>query len=278
MAIINIVLNYGLIFGNFGLPNMGIKGAALASVIAEACSVIFLVVATLARFNHRKYALFTSWKFRLQTIGKTLKLSVFIMLQNLLSIAAWFIFFIIIEKSGERPLAISNIIRSVYNIILLPIWAFSSTANTFVSNLIGERKEYLVIPVIKRIAYFSIIVVAISAAVAAVFQNEILSAFTNNPDLVSDCRISFYIICMSSLAIAAGYTVFSGISGTGKTYVALFIEIIGIIVYLFSVYLFSRGLQLQIEYAWLCEFTYGFSLLGLAILYLKFGKWKHYRI
>ena len=37
MALVNVLLDYILIFGKFGMPEMGIKGAAVASVMAEAC-------------------------------------------------------------------------------------------------------------------------------------------------------------------------------------------------------------------------------------------------
>lgn len=41
MAMVNVVLDYALIFGHFGLPALGLKGAAIASVIAEASSLVF---------------------------------------------------------------------------------------------------------------------------------------------------------------------------------------------------------------------------------------------
>lgn len=44
MSIVNIVLDYGLIFGNLGFPEMGVKGAAIASVAAEAASVLFYIL------------------------------------------------------------------------------------------------------------------------------------------------------------------------------------------------------------------------------------------
>lgn len=46
MALTNVVLDYALIFGHFGLPEMGIKGAAIASVIAEAASLLFFLIYT----------------------------------------------------------------------------------------------------------------------------------------------------------------------------------------------------------------------------------------
>ena len=59
------------------------------------------------------------------------------MIQYFLAMATWFVFFIAIERLGQRELAIANIVRSIYIVMLIPVQALSTTTNSLVSNLIG---------------------------------------------------------------------------------------------------------------------------------------------
>lgn len=51
MALVNVFLDYAMIFGEFGFPEMGVRGAALASVIAEASSLLFFIVYTYCKID-----------------------------------------------------------------------------------------------------------------------------------------------------------------------------------------------------------------------------------
>jgi putative MATE family efflux protein len=169
MAILNILLAYMMIFGKGGMPVMGISGAALASLISEAVGALFLIAVSLANKYHVNYRLFFFERPRWGIIRHTLEVSVFTMLQNFMAMGGWLTFFIIIEQSGERPLAVSNIIRSIYIMLMIPLWAFGTNTNSIVSNLMGEGKTELVIPAIRRITLMSIVATAVVILAAALF-------------------------------------------------------------------------------------------------------------
>lgn len=130
MALVNVFLDYALIFGHFGLPEMGLKGAAIASVMAEAASTLFCVIYTGVYVDLKKYGLNRLPSFDFSLLGRILSISCFTMVQYFLSMATWFVFFLAIERLGQRELAIANIVRSIYIVILIPVQALSTTANT----------------------------------------------------------------------------------------------------------------------------------------------------
>ncbi|HOH85057.1 MAG TPA: MATE family efflux transporter, partial [Bacteroidales bacterium] len=87
LAAVNVLFAYVLIFGKFGFPQMGIEGAAIATVIAEGASVLFYLLVTLKFVDLKKYRLFQPKKYDLKVIRTILDVSGFIILQNVLSMA-----------------------------------------------------------------------------------------------------------------------------------------------------------------------------------------------
>lgn len=274
MAGTNVVLDYGLIFGHFGLPEMGIKGAALASAIAEGISAIYFFSYTVKMVDLKKYNLFRFDDFDWKVVRKTLDISIFVMLQYFISLAAWFIFFMIIEKIGERQLAISNIIRSAYIVLMIPIFAFGSTASSLVSNVIGQGRIDQVIPVIKKVSLLNFMLVGSIVVISALIPSLLISVYTSDQELVRQTVPSFYVIMSALLLFSFSSILFNGVSGTANTATALTIEVVTIAVYLLVAYYLAVYLKLSIELVWMSEYVY-FLMLGLlSYLYLKSGKWR----
>ena len=93
LAVINIGSNYGLIFGAWGLPSMGIAGAGLASTIAEVAAFIVFLVYILFDKEARNYKLFSLPKIDLPLITQQYALSIPIVAQAFVGLGSWFVFF-----------------------------------------------------------------------------------------------------------------------------------------------------------------------------------------
>src|SRR5699024_1014434 len=140
MVLSNVVLNYLFVFGKLGLPAMGIAGAALGSTISEFISVLFFVLYTRTRTDYKRYGLFRITRLSPLIQKQIFRVSGWTTVQYFISSATWLFFFLAIEHLGERPLAISNIVRSISAFFYMFVSAFASTGTAIVSNLMGKGK------------------------------------------------------------------------------------------------------------------------------------------
>lgn len=274
LAIINIVLDYILIFGKFGFSPMGIKGAAIASVIAEFSATIFLIFYMFKFVDIKRYQLFKFVKPSKAIIVDLFNISTPVMLQLIISIGAWFTFFMLVEKMGETSLAVSNIVRSIYIVLMIPIWGFAASVNTLTSNLIGQGKYNEVFPLILKAILACGFFELILAFFTAVFPELWIYIYTNEAYLITETKSVLYVISSVLLLLSTAFILFNGVLGTSKTLIALIVETITIFFYLSTVYVLVYIFDSALELVWASEFIYAI-ILGLgSYLYLKYGKWK----
>ena len=278
MSLINVALDYSLIFGHFGFPKLGIAGAGIASTIAEACGAIYFFVVTFGNKRVKEFDLFHLVKPQISLIRKTLGVSVFIMMQMVLSLGSWFVFFMFIEKMGERPLAVSNIIRSIYLVLMIPAWALCSVTNTLVSNSMGKGNPELVIPTTKKLVFFCMFSMLVVLITAGIFPRSLISLYTNNVSLIEATIPSFYLILVALFFYSIVSILFNGVLGTANTNISFILEAVTLTAYLVYAWYVAVRLNLRIELVWTSEFVYSFIMGTLSLLYLSKGKWREKRI
>ncbi len=271
---VNIVLDYALIFGNWGFPQMGVGGAALASLLSEITALVFAIIYTIFNPTIKKYCLLKFRRLYKNVIRRLFRISWPLMIQQFLSLAAWFIFFNLIEQLGSQELEASNVVRHLYFLAMVPIMGFSSVTKTFVSNLIAQKKLDEVVPAIKKIVTLSAAFTSFIVLMLLLFPHFFIGVINEDPNVVEMSISILHVVAVSLVLFSISTVLFNMISGSGDTRSALLIEFSIIVVYLFAASYVAVVRQADIQVVWYCEYIY-FGLLGLvSFVYLKKGKWK----
>jgi MATE family multidrug resistance protein len=219
LLVVNILLNYGLVWGRLGMPAMGMAGSGLASTLAEAfASLIFLGYMFLDRHRLRTYGFWGKPKglvgerldplneevrdtikltpmqlirMELHVIIEQFKLSVPIVLQAAVGLGSWFVFFSAVESLGPQALAVSSVLRAAYLILMIPSWGLNSATNTIVSRLIGQNDRDHVIPTLHKVALLSFFL-SVGLALLTIYLPMLFSV--NLPGTDTPQQVSLFLL------------------------------------------------------------------------------------
>lgn len=273
MAGTNIFLNWVLIFGRFGFPEMGIKGAALASNISEFISIFIMWINTFTTKLYKRHLMFSFKLIKLEYIKLISKISAPIVVLTLIGLITWLIFFALIEKMGVVPFAISGSIKQIYTVLGISAFALSSVTNTVISNIIGQKKENELIPLTIRLVVVSIVSIFLFIGVAKIFQDQILSLIMDD-SIINQSIPIFNIVLISLILYGIGNVIFNAVVTLGCTKTSLIILVSVVIIYMSFVYYVFYVVEDNLALAWITEWVYWFTISIISILYLRFGKWR----
>lgn len=282
MGILNIVLCWFLVFGKFGFPEMGIGGAALASTIAE--GVAFLGFIIYMRFDKEAeaYDLFKPRKVDIDLIRQQMQISIPSVAQPVVGLGSWFVFFSFVEAYMEvRDLAITNLVRMVYLFLSIPSWGFSSSINTLVSNVIGQRDFDSVLPTIWKTAKLCLAVTMTIALPLLLFPQKFLEPIlrqTGEVSLIADAVPIFHILIAILVVFSIGGVYFNALASTGAALFGLLLQLVCAIVYLVFINIAVGQVKGSLSLAWSAEIVYWGMILGITVWYLRSGKWQSLRV
>ena len=278
MVLSNILFNWVLIFGHLGFPALGITGAAIGSSLAELVSLVFFALYTRISCDRKKYGLDKPASFDRAELKSMMPVCSWTMIQHIISISTWFIFFLYIEHLGERSLAVSNIIRGVSGLLWMILAAFSSTCSTLVSNIIGAGREDKVMSLVKRILKLSYGIVISIALLFCIFPKAVISIYTDIPELIPATIPSLIVMCSSYLLTVGAMILFNAVSGTGSTKTAFRLELAALGIYTLYCTIIAGILKADVAICWSAEHIYAATLLILCYIYLRSGRWKNRKV
>lgn len=273
LAAVNIVLDYLFIYDRLNLSINGMKGAALASVIAEVCGLLVFLFLSLRKKEYKiKYRLFKAFPLRKKTYFRLLNISYPLMFEYLIAMGNFFIFFLMIERLGQTELALANIIRSLYVIFMLPIWGFTATVSANTAYLCGCKREDLIPRLLRRSVVLSFCFISLIVIAFICFRIPITSLFTKNEELISLVWTPSLVIIIASYFMAWSQVIFSSIIGRGLTAIGFILEFVDLIVYVAYSYYVIICLRLSVAAAFTAEWVYTIFLGLISMVFLHFYK------
>jgi putative MATE family efflux protein len=273
-AITNIIFDYCFIFGHFGFPEMGLNGAALASIIAEFMGMFVIFLVIWRKGISKRFALFSHFGWNAPIVKQILSISTPLIFQLAVSLISWEFFYILVEHHGQEALAISNIMRNIFGIVGCISWSFAATTAAMVSNVIGQGKHEKVQPLIRKIISITLTASIIICIFLNLFPQTLLSVFGQDESFNQHSIPVIRVVTFAMVLMSFGTVWLNAVTGTGNSRVTFLIELITIILYSIYIWLVLEKFFLPITYGWMSEWLYWMSLFTFSYLYIRSGKWK----
>lgn len=281
LVVLNVCLNYIMIFGKFGLPAMGIEGAGWASTIAEIVAFVVFVVWMFFDKEMHRIQIFKFPSLDFTIVKQVYKTSFPIVLQSVVGLGSWFVFFVLVEiHLGGEALQASNIVRNTYLVLSIPCWGFAAGINTLVSNFIGRKKRQAVIPLVWKTAKINLLFTVLVAAPILIFPEIFLYPVFGKEDmsLIYLAKPALLVVIPILIVFCIGAIFMNGMMATGETKKVLYVQIVATLIYIIYCYLVIAVLQLDIAWAWAAEIIYWVFIWLICYQYLRTKRWYNFKM
>ncbi len=272
--ILNIILDPCLIFGLGPFPELGIKGAAIATTIGRGLAVIYQFY-LLFRGNTRIIIMWKALKIELAIMLKLIKLSLGGIGQSLIATTSWIGLVRIIAEFGSISLAGYTIGIRIIVFAILPAWGIANAASTLVGQNLGANRPDRAEKAVWMTGFFNSLVLGLISLFLIMKPEFFIGFFTSEVEVIKSAVLCLRIVSYGYIFYALGMVVIQSLNGSGDT-------ITPTIINLFCFWLF------EIPLAYLLAMHLGFAEKGVyisiflaeslmtltALIIFRNGKWK----
>ncbi len=278
---VNLVLDYAFIFGKWGFPEWGIKGAGIATVISSTSTLFIFMFLLSAGSQNRMFHTLKGWKPNRELLKRILRFGLPAGTQFFLDMASFTVFLLILGRLGTVSLVASNIAFNINSLAFMPMIGCGNAVSVLVGQFLGKGRP----DIAEKSSYSGlhltfIYMVSISIAYVAI-PGIFIAPFAAKADPAVFSEISDLSVVL--LRFVAVYSIFdtmnivfsSALKGAGDTKFVMYMTvIIGWAIMVIPTYVSITVFNLGIMACWICATLFVITLgIGFTLRFLN-GKWK----
>jgi MATE family multidrug resistance protein len=187
------------------------------------------------------------------------------------------LFFILVSRNYTyEEQAVSQTMRNLFGLGGVFSWAFGSSANTILSNLIGQGRQEEMFVIIRRMVLVSMSGMFVLMVIINMYPPIFLGLFGQPEAFIDQGLPTLRIVSAAMVIVCAGVIWLNAVVATGRTTVVFWIEFWAIAGYLAYVWIVIEVMKLSLEAAWMSEWLYWMIMLILSYIFLKRGNWRQH--
>jgi putative MATE family efflux protein len=275
--LISTFLSYSLIFGKFGLPELGIQGAAVAAVIARVIECITLLTVTYTTKSPVAATLQELTSFDAAFVGKVIKPMLPVILNELFWAMGITTYYVIYGRMGTDSIATINIVSSIEQVAFVLFIGISNATSVLVGNRIGAGQEDEAYKYAGRSIGLGIVGGMLMGIVLQLVKAPVLSLYNVSPEVIANAGRVINIMSLFLWIRVNNMTIVIGVlRAGGDTRFSLFLD--GIIIWLVGVpmaYIGANVLYFPVYLVYLCAMSEEATKWFLGINRWRSRKWIH---
>jgi multidrug resistance protein, MATE family len=285
-AVVNIPLDYCLIYGMGPFPELGIVGAGIATVIASATITVIFVILIFRKRNRSRFATWQAKAFDRELFGRMMRYGLPSGIQFFLEIFGFTFFVQMVGRLGDLELAASNIVLAIESLSFLPMVGFHIGNATLMGQAIGRGRPEEGAYATTSAVHITLVYMMFLAVVFVLAPEPLLRLFRADQhtaaqyaDIMALGVVLLRFVAAFSFFDALNLIFSSAIKGAGDTrFIMWTIGALSLGVMIIPVYVAVAVLGAGIYAAWTLATVYVWALGMAFMLRYRQGKWKRMRV